>query len=158
RAAARAEYDLSSETGHEEVGAAAAHSEPAALLWTGRLDWIPADGLAARQRRARGPVSPRGGRRAGRAVALESRRHHRLAGRDDTAVRDDLPGAARRAARLARRLDRRLGHGAAVRHREVPDRAVPGAIECGVELWGRRLDRGAAGLGLLLRSNHPARR
>ena len=65
----------------------------------------------------------------------------------DGALRDDLQDPAARAHRLARRLDRRGGDGAAVRDRQVADRPLPRAQRRRLGIRRRRLARSSCWSG-----------
>ena len=86
------------------------------------------------------------------------RQHRRRLSRHDARLRADLQVHPARPCRVEGRLDRRARHRAAVHDRQAADRAVHRQEWRRLGLRRGELDRRAAGLGLLLGADLPARR
>jgi Virulence factor BrkB len=127
-----------------------ARARPFSFVLNRARDWLSSPCLARAQcgaRRAR-QIYERPAAAPRRRVA--GVRFSRLVCGHQRALRDDFQNAAKRAHRLARRVDRRGGHGAAFHHRQVPHRPLSRHQQHRFELRRGRLGGDRARMDLLL--------
>ena len=127
-----------------------------AIIRNGPRCRLLAAGIAHRERRARGL------RRLDAGTPARTCRHVADSGRDSefrddrALVRDDLQIHAARDDRVARRMDRRRGHGVSVHLRQIADRVLSRQKLLQRRLRRSRLARRAAHVGVLLGADFSA--
>ena len=127
-----------------------ARARPFSFVLDRARDWLSAPCLARAQCGARRTRQIHERPAAAPRRRLAGVRFSRLVCGHQRALRDDFQNAAKRAHRLARRADRRGGHGAAFHHRQVPHRPLSRHQQHRFELRRSRLGGDRARMDLLL--------